>query len=63
MPESFKLIDKPTFFGALGLLLLVLFSLFLVLGVQLIAIGLVGETIIFTNSKDDKEYRIKKIIN
>ena len=43
--------------------LLVLFSLFLVLGVQLIAIGLVGETIIFTNSKDDKEYRIKKIIN
>jgi len=43
--------------------LLVLFSMFLVLGVQLIAIGLVGETIIFTNSKGDKEYRIKKIIN
>lgn len=43
--------------------LLVLFSLFLVLGVQLIAIGLVGETIIFTNSKNNKEYRIKKIIN
>ena len=43
--------------------LLILFSLFLVLGVQLIAIGLVGETVSFTNSKDDKEYRIKKIIN
>ena len=42
--------------------LLVLFSLFLVLGIQLIAIGLVGETIIFTNS-DTKEYRIRKIIN
>ena len=43
--------------------LLVLFSLFLVLGVQLIAIGLVGETIIFTSFKNNKEYRIKKIIN
>lgn len=43
--------------------LLVLFSLFLVLGVQLIAIGLVGETVIFTSSKDNKEYRIRKIIN
>jgi len=43
--------------------LLVLFSLFLVLGIQLIAIGLVGETIIFTSSKDNKEYRIRKIIN
>jgi len=41
---------------------LVLFSLFLVLGCQLIAIGLVGETVIFTHSKDLKEYRIKKII-
>jgi len=43
--------------------LLILFSLFLVLGIQLIAIGLVGETIIFTTSKNNKEYRIKKIIN
>ncbi len=43
--------------------LLVLFSLFLVLGVQLVAIGLVGETIIFTSSKNNKGYRIKKIIN
>jgi hypothetical protein len=43
--------------------LLVLFSLFLVLGIQLIAIGLVGETIIFTSAKNNKAYRIKKIIN
>lgn len=43
--------------------LLVLFSLFLVLGVQLIAIGLVGETVIFTSSKKNKEYRVRKIIN
>lgn len=43
--------------------LLVLFSLILVLGIQLIAIGLIGETIIFTSSKNNKEYRIKKIVN
>jgi len=43
--------------------LLVLFSLFLVLGIQLIAIGLEGETIIFTSSKNNKEYRIRRIIN
>lgn len=49
--------------AASGRPLLILFSLFLVLGVQLIAIGLVGETIIFTSSKNNKEYRIRKIIN
>lgn len=43
--------------------LLVLFSLFLVLGIQLIAIGLVGEAIIFTSSRNNNEYRIRKIIN
>ncbi len=43
--------------------LLVMFSLFFVLGAQLIAIGLVGETIIFTHAKDIKEYRIKEIVN
>lgn len=42
--------------------LLVLFSLFFVLGCQLIAIGLVGETVIFTHAKDNKEYKIKEII-
>jgi hypothetical protein len=49
--------------AASGRPLLVLFSLFLVLGIQLIAIGLVGETIIFTSAKNEKEYRIRKIIN
>lgn len=43
--------------------LLVFFSLLLVLGIQLIAIGLVGETIIFMNAKSSKQYRIRKIIN
>ncbi len=41
---------------------LVLFSLFMVLGCQLIAIGLVGETLIFTHLKELKEYSIKEII-
>jgi len=43
--------------------LLVLMSLFLVLGIQLIGIGLIGETIIFTHAEQNKEYRIKQIIN
>jgi glycosyltransferase involved in cell wall biosynthesis len=43
--------------------LLVLFSLFFVLGAQLIAIGLVGETVIFTHAKDNKEYKIKEIVS
>jgi len=43
--------------------LLVLLSLFLVLGIQLIGIGLIGETIIFTHAENNKEYRIKRIIN
>lgn len=43
--------------------LLVLTSLFLVLGIQLIGIGLIGETIIFTHVHQNKGYRIKHIIN
>jgi glycosyltransferase involved in cell wall biosynthesis len=42
---------------------LLLSTLLLVLGVQLVAIGLVGETIIFTHARDVKEYTIKEIIN
>ena len=41
--------------------LLVLFSIFFVLGIQLIGIGLLGETIIFTHAGERKEYRIKTI--
>lgn len=40
---------------------MVLFILALALGVQLAAIGLVGETLIFTHAKDIKEYKIRRI--
>ena len=43
--------------------LLVLFSLLVVLGVQLGAIGLVGETIIFTHAKNSRPYTVRKIVN
>lgn len=42
---------------------LILSSMLIVLGVQVIAIGLIGEIIIFTHAKDIKEYKIDKIIN
>lgn len=42
---------------------LILSSLLIVLGIQVIAIGLIGEIIIFTHARDLKEYRIDKIIN
>ena len=48
------LADRPALF---------LSSLFIVLGVQIIAIGLIGEIIIFTHAKELKEYKIDKIIN
>lgn len=43
--------------------LLLVSTLFIVLGIQLIAIGLVGETIIFTHSRDIKEYKVREIVN
>ena len=42
---------------------LILSSLLIVLGIQIIAIGLIGEIIIFTHAKDIKEYKIKNIIS
>src|SRR5688572_15636966 len=42
---------------------LLLSSLLIVLGVQIFALGLVGELIIFTHAKDIKEYTIEEIIN
>lgn len=42
---------------------LLLSSLLVVLGVQIFALGLVGEIIIFTHAKDIKEYTIEKIVN
>jgi len=50
-------------FGAIaGRPLLLLGALLLVIGIQMISIGLVGEMIIFTHAKDIKEYNIEKII-
>ena len=42
---------------------LILSSLLIVLGIQIIAIGLIGEIIIFTHAGDIKEYKIDRIIN
>ncbi len=42
---------------------LLLSSLLVVLGVQIFALGLIGELIIFTHAKELKEYTIDKIIN
>ena len=42
---------------------LFLSSLLIVLGIQIIAIGLIGEIIIFTHARELKEYKIDKIIN
>lgn len=42
---------------------LLLTSLMVVLGVQVFALGLLGELIIFTHARDMKEYTIEKIVN
>lgn len=42
---------------------LLLSSLMVVLGLQVFALGLLGELIIFTHAKDMKEYTIEKIVN
>jgi glycosyltransferase involved in cell wall biosynthesis len=38
-------------------------SLFTVLGLQIFALGLIGELIIFTHAREMKEYTIEKIVN
>jgi len=50
------------FGGIAGRPLLLLGALLLVIGVQMISIGLIGEMIIYTHAKDIKEYNIEKII-
>ncbi len=42
---------------------MLLSSLLVVLGVQIFALGLIGELIIFTHAKDMKEYTIDEIVN
>jgi len=49
-----ELADRPA---------LMISSLFVVLGVQIVSIGLIGEMIIFTHAKDIKEYTIEEVIN
>jgi glycosyltransferase involved in cell wall biosynthesis len=49
--------------GPIGGRPLLLFgSLLLVVGIQMISIGLIGEMIIFTHARDIKEYNIEKIV-
>ncbi len=43
--------------------ILLLSSLLVMLGVQIFALGLIGELIIFTHAKDIKEYTIELIVN
>ena len=42
---------------------LFLSSLLIILGIQILAMGLIGEIIIFTHAKEIKEYTIDEIIN
>lgn len=49
-----ELADRPA---------LLLTSLMVVLGMQVFALGLLGELIIFTHARDMKEYSIEKIVN
>lgn len=43
--------------------LLLLGALLLVIGIQMISIGLIGEIVIFTHARDLKEYSIEEILN
>ena len=42
---------------------LLLSSLLVVLGVQVVSIGLVAELVVFTHSRDLKEYQVREIVN
>lgn len=42
---------------------LLLSSLMMVLGIQIMAIGLIGEIVIFTHARDMKEYKVDHIVN
>jgi glycosyltransferase involved in cell wall biosynthesis len=52
--QATALADRP---------MLLLGSLFVVLGVQLFAVGLIGELIIFTHARDLKEYNVGETVN
>jgi glycosyltransferase involved in cell wall biosynthesis len=59
------LVIERTFFGVAlaDRPALLLSSLLVVLGLQVFALGLLGELIIFTHAKDIKEYTIERILN
>lgn len=64
LATAYLIVDRLVFDVALsGRPALFLSSLLIVLGIQVIAIGLIGEIIIFTHAKDLKEYKIDRIIN
>lgn len=62
---TFYLVIERLFFGiALADRPAILIStLMVVLGIQIFAIGLIGEIVIFTHAKEMKEYHIEEIIN
>ncbi|MFQ5583413.1 MAG: glycosyltransferase [Calditrichia bacterium] len=62
---SLYLVVQRVFFGiALADRPIILLGLFLIiLGIQMFAIGLIGEIIIFTHAKELKEYRVEKVVN
>lgn len=62
---SFYLLIQRLFFhvGLADRPMVLVGLLLIVLGIQIIAIGLIGEIIIFTHAKELKEYTIEKIIN
>ncbi len=51
------------FGGIAGKPLLLLGALLLVIGIQMVSIGLLGEMLIFTHAGDIREYNIKEVIN
>jgi hypothetical protein len=59
------IIGQRLFFGV-GLAdrpALLVSSLLTVLGLQIFALGLIGELIIFTHAREMKEYTIEKVVN
>jgi glycosyltransferase involved in cell wall biosynthesis len=51
------------FGGIAGRPMLLLGTILLVIGIQMVSIGLLGEMIIFTHAKEIREYNIEEIIN
>jgi glycosyltransferase involved in cell wall biosynthesis len=62
---TFYVVAERLFFGVTlsDRPVLILSSLLIVLGIQMLAMGLIGEIIIFTHAKEIKEYTIDEIVN